>query len=205
MTRISLQLLRYFTLASGLSGLCACAGDPPPKKALPPVAFDVFLKHFAPAPDTAQPYEVGAKIHNMLKSVNDSLMLGYFQPLHAPAFLTGKDSVCEVPYDLRHPKPVKGADVAFLQFSSGYGFGSLIAKTANYTAAEIYWGENKKAYLVTYSPKGKIIDALLCRWEQFVNDDSSHYERKSFVTGGNRIEIRQRVESEYPGFYSYRA
>lgn len=199
------HLFRICIAALLFAGSWACGNDAPPKKALPPVAFDVYLKRFAPTPDTAAVYEPGVTNYNMLKGMNDSLLLAYIQPLHASMLLSGKDTVLEPPHLLRHPVPVKGADIAVLQYTSSHAFGALLQKTPKYVAAELFWGDHKEAYIVTYTPQGKLIDALLCRWEQFDNSDSSHYERKTFLRGGNKIEIRQQVESEFPGHYNYRA
>lgn len=205
MNNIPVHIVRICTAALLLAGLWTCGSSDPPQKALPPVAFDVYLKHFAPIPDTSKPYEPGTTVHNMLKGMNDSLLLPYVQPLHASMLLKGRDTLLEAPYLLRHPRPVKGTDIAVLQYTSSYAFGAILGKTPKYVATEVFWGDHKEAYIITYTPQGKVIDALLCRWEQFDNSDSSHYERKTTLRGGNKLEIRQQVESEFPGHYNYRA
>jgi|GEM_PF-2690542 len=198
---------RIYLFLLPLAAACcwyACSGDEKPQPK-PPVAFDVFLKRFAPIPHPGKPYELGDSVNTMLKGMNDSLILPYLQPIRSRAFLQGADTLCEAPWLVRNPLPVQGSAVAYLQYTSGYGLGALLGKTDRYIAAEVFWGGSKRTYIVTYDKKGRFIDALLCRWDQLFNDDSSRYERTGTFYGMDRIEIRQEAETDVCGLHSFKA
>lgn len=198
-----LRLLVLSLVAGGV--FFACSGGPQ-NTPLPPAPFATFMKHFSPGPaDTTKPYLLGNTVTGMLKGMNDSLLFPYLQPIRSRALLEGRDTICEAPYVIRNPLPVQASAVAYLQYSSSYGFGSVLAKTDRYTAAEVFWGGNKRTYIITYDLNGKIIDALLTSWSQFFSDDSSHYDRTGTFVGCNRIQVHQEGESDSAGQYSFTA
>lgn len=202
----TLSHFAFPAFCTGLAFLLFCFSCGPTKPApAPPASFDFFLKHFNDRSAQSADYTLGENTNEMLRGMKDTLLLRFMQPIHSKTLLQGLDSLCNAPYTIRNPQPVSSSSVAYLQYSSSYGFGSVLEKNSRFTAAEIFWGGNKRTYLVTYDPKGGIIDALLCSWDQFFNDDSSHYARKGIYRKNKTIEITQEGTSHSSGSFSYRA
>ncbi|TND02601.1 MAG: hypothetical protein FD123_4063 [Bacteroidetes bacterium] len=200
----NLRQLVHLVFFSGLILFCSC-GEPEKAKPAPPVSFEEYLQRFNDTVNLKKNYELGVNVYDMLRGMNDTLLLRYLQPIRSKALLQGRDTICNAPFSILNPMPVTPSSVAYLQYSSYYGFGAILAKNSKYTATEIFWGGNHRSYIITYDPKGKIIDAMLCVWDQFFNDDSSHYSRKSVLKPGGVIEISQEGFSRATGDFSFKA